>query len=67
MWERFTFSSLAMAERERICTAAPHSQGCLEITGQLSGPGGELTGRDAVDTLMHVLYARLLARHSAAV
>ena len=61
VWERFTFSSVAMAERDRICDGAEDGGGsfaCRTMRGQLA----ELTGRDAVDTLMHVLYARLLAK-----
>ena len=62
VWERFTFSSLALAERDRLCAHAPHAEGCREMRRQLGGAGGAVSGRDALDTLMHVLYARLLAK-----
>jgi len=62
VWERFTFSSLALAERDRICANAPNGAGCHDMRRQLSGPAGAVSGRDALDTLMHVLHARLLTR-----
>ena len=64
VWERFTFSSLAIAERDRHCAAAPASRDCRDMRRGLSGRGGEATGKDAIDTLMQVLHARLLRRPS---
>ena len=64
VWERFTFSSLAIAERDRHCAAAPASRDCRTMRRGLSGRGGEATGKDAIDTLMQVLHARLLRRPS---
>lgn len=78
VWERFTYSSLALAERARRCggdgTRVPASPACLANAqerhfGAGAGEGllsGRITGRDAVDTLMQVLHARLLAREPAA-
>ena len=59
VWERFTYSSLALAEVGRRCEAGdcPSSR---RNEAYLSHPA--LTGRDAVDTLMHVLKARLAKR-----
>ena len=63
IWERFTFSSLVKAEASRSCTEQPGSHDCRELQRQLRGSNGqEVTGRDAVDTLMHVLNARLVER-----
>ena len=62
VWERFTFSSLAIAERERQCATDPTSADCLALSRGLEGSGGAATGIDAIDTLMQVLHARLLAR-----
>lgn len=60
VWERFTYSSLAIAERDRACNQyAGGQRTCRELSRGLSGMGGEATGRDAVDTLMHVLHQRL--------
>ena len=72
VWERYTYSSLAIAERWRRCGDAyfrPRREGCAARSTQssdayLASPA--LQGHDAVDTLMHVLRVRLLrrARHS---
>ena len=63
VWERFTFSSLVKAEASRSCTEQPGAHDCRELQRQLRGSNGqEVTGRDAVDTLMHVLNARLVER-----
>ena len=66
VWERFTYSSLAIAERERQCAADAHAPDCAALRRGLEGAGGAVTGVDAVDTLMHVLHARLLAREAQA-
>ena len=66
VWERFTYSSLAMAERERRCAVAPNSADCTMLRRGLSGAGGAATGRDAIDTLMQVLHSRLLLAERAA-
>ena len=58
VWERFTYSSLAIAERERACKEGAHSKSCKELKRGLAGLSGQATGRDAIDTLMHVLAAR---------
>ena len=66
VWERFTYSSLAIAERDRACKEdGSRSRTCLDLRRGLSGVGGEATGKDAVDTLMHVLHQRLLVEGSA--
>eukprot|EP00325_Prymnesiales_sp_UTEX-LB-985_P011016 CAMPEP_0174751872 /NCGR_PEP_ID=MMETSP1094-20130205/100732_1 /TAXON_ID=156173 /ORGANISM="Chrysochromulina brevifilum, Strain UTEX LB 985" /LENGTH=337 /DNA_ID=CAMNT_0015957417 /DNA_START=19 /DNA_END=1032 /DNA_ORIENTATION=+ len=63
VWERFTYSSLVLAERERRCLHGSTDQ-CrrVEDSFKLSPgrTGPRLTGKDAVDTLMQVLHARLL-------
>ena len=63
VWERFTYSSLAIAERERQCAREPEGRSCKELTTGLSGLGGKATGHDAIDTLMQVLQARMLTQH----
>lgn len=64
VWERFTYSSLVVAERQRRCTssmASPHECSAIERRYGLKEPAA-VTGRDAIDTLMQVLKARLLAQ-----
>ena len=66
VWERFTYSSVALAERSRRCAEGPQSaNACREITRSLKGRAAEATGRDAVDTLMQVLNARLIAKSAS--
>ena len=72
VWERFSYSSLALAERSRRCGApgwTARGEGCLPTPrlGVRSAFLGDarLTGRDAVETLMHVLRAKLVKREQA--
>ena len=62
VWERFTFSSIAIAERDRQCAVDQTSANCRDLRRKLTGAAGTVSGHDAVDTLLHVLHARLLTR-----
>ena len=72
VWERFTYSSLALAERDRRCQGVAGAMGnpqdrraCNAMEQELGlTSNASATGRDAVDTLMQVLLAKLLARES---
>ena len=62
VWERFTYSSLAIAERRRRC-GTEHWDGCApRLKRDRWVASAAITGRDAVDTLMHVLKLRLAER-----
>ena len=72
VWERFTYSSLALAERSRRCGSpgwTARDDGCLPTPALGASRGflgdARLTGRDAVETLMHVLRAKLVKREQA--
>ena len=77
VWERFTYSSLALAERRRRCGTDGWStelDGCKPVGPGVSGPNtvsGEvlanprLRGHDAIDTLMRVLHTRLVDRSAS--
>ena len=59
VWERYTYSSLAIAERRRRC-GTRHWSGCApKLPRDRWLASARLTGRDAVDTLLHVLAARI--------
>ena len=76
MWERFTYSSLARLARKRLCGTDGWSaaeEGCQPVhRGSTRGklkPNDDafmanpaLVGNDALDTLLHVLKARLLSK-----
>jgi hypothetical protein len=72
VWERFTYSSLALAERQRRCGTPGWRDagelGCVPANardakiGFLASP--EIRGHDAIDTLMRVLHARLVSNGS---
>ena len=71
VWERFTYSSLALAEVRRRCGGGGDGSGARAEPGCGAKGGGpaylrdpRLTGRDAVDTLMQVLKARLVQRRA---
>ena len=58
-WERYTYSSLAIAERRRRC-GTRHWSGCTpKLPRDRWLASARLTGRDAVDTLLHVLATRI--------
>jgi hypothetical protein len=73
VWERFTYSSLVLAEHRRRCAHGSRQRGkralCTRLEIEMGvdaddakgAPGARVTGHDAIDTLMHVLRARLLA------
>ncbi len=75
VWERFSYSSVGVAEAVRRCGSlrAARTAGtrrgrfatreCRQLDGYLRNPA--ITGRDAIDTLMHLLQAKLLARQHA--
>ena len=72
VWERFSYSSLALAERSRRCGSpgwTARGDGCLPTPALGASRGflgdARLTGRDAVETLMHVLRAKLVKREQA--
>ena len=77
VWERFTYSSLALAERRRRCGTngwSAEADGCKPVGRGASGPNtvsGEvlanprLRGHDAIDTLMRVLHTRLVDRSAS--
>ena len=59
VWERYTYTSLAIAERRRRC-GTRHWSGCTpKLQGDRWLASARLTGKDAVDTLLHVLAARI--------
>jgi hypothetical protein len=71
VWERFSYSSLGLAEAKRRCGAEPsaarHRAECIggrdaktDLRRWVTKPLKErITGRDAIDTLMLVLQVRL--------
>lgn len=70
VWERFTYSSLVLAERGRRCSPGPlqDDRACSALDAEYGlGPHGapmgpdRVRGYDAVHTLMMVLKARLVA------
>ena len=65
VWERFTYSSLGIAERDRRCAESPHSRSCNALTEGLRGHSAHATGNDALSTLMQVLQLRLTAEARA--
>mmetsp|Transcript_13969 Transcript_13969/g.45781 ORF Transcript_13969/g.45781 Transcript_13969/m.45781 type:complete len:469 (-) Transcript_13969:196-1602(-) len=80
VWERFTYSSLGLAERRRACGGAeftPAADGCRPRLGlPMPKRGGDqptsqafladaaITGQDAVATLLQLLRARLAQREA---
>jgi hypothetical protein len=62
VWERYTYSSLAIAERRRRCGTRHWSSCTPKLPRDRWLASARLTGRDAVDTLLHVLKLRLAAR-----
>ena len=75
VWERFTYSSLVLAERQRRCRSSTASARECEQVDLAYGLGAAahrsaqygasaLQGHDAIDTLMHVLHARLRKREA---
>ena len=75
VWERFTYSSLVLAERQRRCRSSTASARECEQVDLAYGLGADahrsaqygasaLQGHDAIDTLMHVLHARLRKREA---
>jgi hypothetical protein len=81
VWERFTYSSLGIAERMRACGGVdftPANDGCQPRPGVPIPPRGPdqpsnqafladaaITGQDAVATLLQLLRARLARREAA--
>ena len=45
VWERFTFSSLAIAERDRRCAEDAGGRDCTALRAGTIGERGEATGR----------------------
>ena len=61
VWERFSYSSLALAERRRRCVGLG-AAGCKLPAAEQYLAHPSLTGEDAMDTLMQVLKAKLVQR-----
>jgi len=74
VWERFTFSSLGLAEKRRMCGGTHFTAAADGCVPRLGAPGGKhsqaflassaITGQDAIATLLQLLRARLLERTS---
>lgn len=62
VWERYTYSSLVVAERTRRCFVKGKSTHLSSECQRSAEDATGLTGRDAIDTLMHVLKTKLLER-----
>mmetsp|Transcript_21454 Transcript_21454/g.54885 ORF Transcript_21454/g.54885 Transcript_21454/m.54885 type:complete len:272 (+) Transcript_21454:253-1068(+) len=71
VWERFTYSSLVVAEHDRQCNwPMANRDTCQQLKRKFALEGRrrlppkprKLSGRDAIDTLMQVLQARLLSQ-----